>query len=179
MAAPHYPAGVYVASVVAQALGKAGTGTPQFILRVKILGQPDPERPENYIAQNPQYERTIYRALTEKTFEYAAEDFRVLGYDGSKGITVLDPSHPQHVSFAGQVIDVLCKHEKAQDGTDRERWSIYTNFASQPIDAKPLTKDEGRNLDALFGVAMKGKPKPQPRPATVPAAAATDDDFIP
>ncbi len=157
MNGPFYQPGVYVAEVTAQALSKASTGTNQFVLRFKILGTPTDDG--SFFPDANQYERTIYMALTEKTMTFVAEALEKLGYGGT-GFGPLDPSHPNHESFAGNQVDVYCKHENDQSGNPRERWQISRGASSLKV--VPLEAKEVRELDALFGKALKQKPKTNP-----------------
>ena len=160
---PFYEIGAYVGEVVAQALGKTSTGKPQFVLRFRVLGRPDPKDPHNYIPVQ-ENERTMYRVITEKTTEYLLEDLEVLSYQRTS-FGPLDPSHPQHQSFVGQQVEMYCKHENDQNGDLREKWQLSRGASGLKVD--PLDQKGVRELDALFGKALKAKvatvlPKPTP-----------------
>lgn len=173
--APFYAPGNYIAEVTAQALGKAGTGTPQFVLRFRVLGKPDPKDETNYIPVQ-ENERTMFRSITEKTIQYVTEDLEQLGYPAN-GFGPLDPNHPNHHSFVGQQIDVYCKHEKDQQGDLRERWQLSRGPGALKVE--PLDNKGVRELDALFGKSLQAslpKTKPAPRAATASASGITDED---
>lgn len=169
-----YPVGVYVAEVTAQALSKASTGTTQFVLRFKVLGTPSDDGA--FVPDAHQYERTIYMAITEKTIPYVTEALEKLGY-GAGSFGPLDPSHANHESFVGNQIDVYCKHEADQSGDNRERWQLSRGASTLKV--VPLEAKEVRELDALFGKALKAKPKstPQPAVAVMDNQEITDDDI--
>ena len=169
---PFYQQGVYVVEVVGQALGKAMTGTPQFILRFKVLGTPVPDS-DSFDSVSQQYERTLYMALTEKTAPYVKENLEKLGFNGGS-ITILDPGHAQHQSFVGNQIDMYCKHEADQNGNVREKWQISRGAGG--IKADPLDQREMRQLDALFG-KNASKPTLHIRPHVETGAEITDDDI--
>lgn len=170
---PFYEAGLHVAKVVSQGITKASTGNFQFFLRVKILGMADPGDEQNYIPHRTQYERTIYRAITDKTVEYLVQDLDVLGFAG-ESFSELDPSHPQFQNFAGKQFDVVCTHEDDTKGGVREKWSIARGMAgSKPIE--PLQARELRQLDSLFGKALKTRKKPA---ASVPAGRSDADESL-
>lgn len=177
---PFYEEGLHVAKVVSQGITKASTGNFQFFLRVKVLGMADPGDDQNYIPHRTQYERTIYRAITDKTVEYLVQDLEVLGFEG-ESFSELDPSHPQHQSFVGKQFDVTCTHEDDTKGGVREKWSVARGmFGSKPIE--PLQARELRQLDSLFGKALKTRKKPAVSAPAQPGDAneslqITDDDI--
>lgn len=158
-----YQEGPYVGEIISQALGKAKTGTPQFILQFKVLDG------------GPVYTRTIFMAITEKTVEFVVAALEKLGY-GAGTFGALDPSHPNHESFVGRQIDVYCRHENDQNGNLREKWSISRGASAFKVD--PLDNRELRKLDALFG-----KQLPKPAPVSSPprpladGTVITDDDI--
>jgi hypothetical protein len=150
-----YDEGNYVAEVTGQGLGKAKTGTLNFVLGVKILGTPSQDGGIDGVKQR--YNRTIYMYFTDATIPFVVETLRALGYtQGSFG--PLDPGHPQHQSFVGQQIDVYCKHEIGQDGEVREKWSVSRGLPA--VVTEPLNAKEVRELDALFGKALKASAAP-------------------
>jgi hypothetical protein len=161
---PFYEPGVYVAKVVQQGLTKASTGNTQFILRFRVEGKPDPVDPESMQAV-AEFERTIWMTITEKTVERIVGDLRNLGYR-AESFGPLDPSHPSHESFVGNQIEVYCKHEADQSGNQRERWQL--NRAAAAIEIKPLEAKEVRQLDMMFGRALKGTPSAKPTSTRTP-----------
>lgn len=166
MAAPFYEKGVYRCEVVSQAMGEASTGTPQFILRFKVAAKiiGDEEEPVT------QYERTCFRSITEKTIPYFLEDLKTLGFEGGS-FRELDPNTANYHSFKGAQVDMICNHEADQKGEPRERWSIRQLGGA--IEVKPLEPKKYRELDNLFGKALKeacGARKTNGKPA---AAAPT------
>jgi hypothetical protein len=176
--APYYEQGAYVAEVTGQALGKAGTGTPQLVLRFKVIGKPDPHDATNYQSVQ-EYERTMFQAITLNTINFVLEGLKQLGYtDASFG--PLDPSHPNHHSFVGKQIEVYCKHERDLSSNIRERWQLSRGAPALKVD--PLDSKGVRELDSLFGRALKGVAttapvKQQPVPAgNMDGLGITDDD---
>ena len=171
--------GVYVCRILEQGLSEATTGTPQFWLRFEVLGKPDPANPDNYLAASVKRERTMFRAITEKTIDMLTEDLEQLGFQGTS-FRDLQPGTPNHYSFVGQDIDMYCKHE-TYNGAPHEKWQL-----SRPgggMDLKELEPTKLRQLDALFGKALKGIAKPAGAAAARPAsngtaAAAVSDDDI-
>ena len=119
MAKPLYEVGRYACKVTSQALGEAKTGTPQFVLQFTVLGKVDPSDPTRYIPAAAQYERTHFRAITDKTIKYFFEDLKILGFKGSS-FRELDPNTPGFHDFRGLDVDMWCSHEDDQDGGKRE-----------------------------------------------------------
>lgn len=180
---PFYPVGRYACKVISQALGEAGTGNPQFALRFQVMGLVDPADPTRFIPGQQQYERTYYRTITEKTIDYFLEDLKALGFTGSS-FKELDPATPNFHDFKGLDIDMWCAHENAQDGGEREKWSVARQggeLTMNPIDPKKV-----RDLDNLFGKQLKSlkaaAPAPQQRApeqaaaTPVPSYQGVDED---
>lgn len=180
MGAPFYAKGRYVCEIVNQALGKSSTkGTPQFVLRFKVLGTPDPDTPENFIKDANQYERSLYRYLTEASAEYTVADLRSLGFEGDS-FKLLDPSTPGFHNFAGLVVDMICDHEQNDKKEWQEKWGLLRGPGEFKV--APLEAAQVRQLDNLFGKHLKeskgaSAPRP-PQPAAI-YADGVDDDSIP
>ncbi len=162
MSAPHYPEGGYIGKVTSQALVKAGTGTPQFVIRFTV------ERTSRGEDPNGKFERTIYRAITEKTKDYVKEDLEALGFTG-KSFSDLSPNSPNHFDLTGKEISVYCKHESDTESNMREKWSI-SKFKSKEIEGEPVT--DFASLDAMFDFSSAAAP-PKPKAATKSNASAT------
>lgn len=159
MAKPFYDEGVHIGEITAQGFNKAKSGTRQFMIRVKVLGLPVNE--DGFTPHDQQFERTIYMALTAATVPFVAETLRHLGYE-EDSFGPLDPNHSKHHSFVGQQVNLYCRHEEF-DGQWNEKWSISRGLS--PLQSEALTTKEVRELDALFGKALKGG-KADPTPAT-------------
>lgn len=174
MSGPFYEAGAYIGEVTQQALGKASTGTPQFVVRFRVLGKPDPADPSAFTPVQ-EYERTIYRAITPNTIDYVMEDLEKLGYEKG-GFGPLDPSHPDHQSFVGMQIDVYCKHEKNMKGDMGEKWQLSRGASTLKVD--PIDSKGVRELDAMFGKALKAKlPQKAVAPKSEPVLAGGPPPF--
>jgi hypothetical protein len=172
---PFYQVGVYVCEVVSQAIGEAGTGTPQFILRVKVIGVPITGTSE-YETVRQSYERTIYMPITDKTMQFFEENMERLGFDGDS-LAQLDPSTPNHISFVHKMIDCYCKHEENQKGESMERWMI--SRGAPAIEAVPVPLAKMRKLDALWGKARgkSGRTVVPSSPLRDQSQEITDDDI--
>lgn len=176
---PYYAVGRYACKVTAQALGETSTGNPQFVLRFQVLGLVDPADPGKYIAAGQQFERTHYRAITEKTIKYFLDDLKILGFDGSS-FKDLDPATEGFHDFRGMDIDMWCAHENGQDGGQREKWGVARQGGS--LEVKPLEPKKLRDLDNLFGKQLKGlKPGPSARPVPInaPSDMGISDEDVP
>ncbi len=179
---PHYAKGKYVGKILNQALGKAKTGTPQLVIQIRVLGTPDPQDPGSYKADPHQYERTIYRAITEKTIQYVIEDLKSLGV-AIQSLKQLDPSTPGFIDMRGMDADFYCNHEPGQDGGVREKWGVAMQASEFSVEA--LEPAKMRELDNLFGKQLKeafragSAPRTQPQPAVAIAnsVGVTDDDI--
>jgi hypothetical protein len=174
---PFYDEGKYRCRITAQALGKAKTGTPQFILKFLVLGV---SLGEQEYDQTTQYERTMYRAITEKTIEYVKEDLQAIGFN-RESFKYLDPNQNDFQDFTGAELTMYCSHENDQNGDMRERWGIDRGARGLKVD--PLEPKGMRELDALFGKHLKGlKPATPParnaaeQPGSLAVAGITDDD---
>jgi hypothetical protein len=171
-----YEQGRYACEIVQQAMTKASTGTPQFVLRFRVIefsnGEPVPQ----------QYERTSYRAITEKTMPYVQRDLDVLGFTGDS-LRQLDPSNPNYQNFVGQTVEFNCNHEKDQNGDLRERWGVAWNAPSKEIEGDPLESSQYRQLDALFNrnrskSTSSAQPKQQAnQPAQQPVPRQSSEDL--
>jgi hypothetical protein len=153
MSAPFYAEGNYVCEIISQAMTEASTGNPQFVLRFKVLGAPDPKNPDNYLVAPQQYERSCYRTITEKTIDWFIDDLRVLGFTGNS-FRDLSSDSPNFCNFKGLTIDMYCKHVPGQNG-EREEWNISHPRSNSP-EYKQLDSKQVRKLDDLFGKQLRG-----------------------
>jgi len=166
---PFYSVGLHVGEITKQGLSKTSTGKPQFVLGVKILGQPSAD---GVVPWQQQYERTVYMVLTDKTIDFATENLKRLGFTGTS-LSQLDPSNATFQSFKGNQVELWCKHEPDQQGQMRERWQV-SNGGINAISGDPLDQREMRQLDTLFGRALRtGTP---PSPSAYTNTEITDDD---
>ncbi len=164
--------GTYRGKITRWGVGKAGTGTPQLSVTVQILGKVDTSDSESGLLPAPNYERTIFRAITEKTIDYVIADLRRLGYDRD-GFADAQPESPTAFDFFGIECNVVCEHDSYQ-GKAKERWS----FGGGTFEQVPLEPNVVKSLDALFGKKFKESRKTSPvqpmgQPAMSQEAAAT------
>lgn len=193
----YYSQGLYQMEVTEQRLGKTSNGNPQWVVRGKIQNRVHDDGSTE--PAQAQYDRTIYRVITDKTVPYLMEDLEALGCPGIESFGQLDQGHAQCFDLRGQWITVQCKHGEYQ-GNGREEWSFFADRTSS-LEVTPLNAQEVRNLNNMFGKALKGmkpatngkpaaaqpaqkqtKPagmvsSPKPRPAPVAAGPSMDPDI--
>lgn len=169
---PHYPEGRgYLLKILSWALGKsAQKGTPQFSIKVKVLGKIDPDNTDSFFPDARQFERTINLYMTEKSSENTAKAIRKLGYDRTS-YRYLDPDSVDAFDFAGIEFEGFCGHEAGQDGKLYEKWGVANENMSKPLDVARLEDKERRSLDDLFGKYLKDSGGSKPQPAAVMAMA--------
>jgi hypothetical protein len=137
-----YDEGNYLGEITDQAIGAAGTGNPQLVLQFRVL---------SYANGDPvakQYERTMYRTITEKTLSFVQQDLDTLGFTGTS-FRQLDPAFEGFHDLTGKQVEFYCTHEENLKGEMREKWSIA--HGPRPIKCDPLAESDYRRLDALFG----------------------------
>lgn len=185
--------GKYWAKVTNQGLGVTSTGKPQFVLSFTILGKVNPQDPEGALISCEQYERSMFRTITDKTVEWLLDDIKHLCQRGNlapdiSGFEQLDPKTPGFLNLANIEFEAFCQHD-TYEGKTRERWSVSTGGGGG-LEIKPLDNTEVRKLNAMFGKQLKrlsnGAPKtpasPEPpKESVVPmrSPANTPDDEIP
>jgi len=162
-----------------QGLSEAKTGTLQVVIKFRVLRC---TQPAGEVAE--QYERTVYLAVTEKTFQYLIPKLEAIGYNRD-GLRFLNLEDPQHHDLRGQEVEMYCQHEN--DNTDatkqREKWDIAAR-QSKALDLTPADAKALRTMDALYGRARKNagltsKPA-SARPVPVePDGLGIDDSEIP
>ena len=165
---PHYPAtGGYLLRIVDQALGKsAQKGTPQFSVKVKVLGKVDPENPDNFFPDGRQFERTINVYFTEKSIDGAIATIKALGFTGTS-FKFLDKATQGFHDFTGVEAEGYCEHEAGVDGKLYEKWNFSRPGGGKALDVTRLEDKERRELDNLFGKNLAAStPKQVAAPAT-------------
>ena len=144
-----YEPGRYVGRVTNHVLGRTKTGKPQFILTFEVIGKADGgDVPANY-------ERSVFRVITDKTVDYVMQDLDQLGFSGEK-FGDLDVAESGVWDIRGQEFAFSCTHEE-YDGKHHERWSLARDGGT--MQHTPLESKEVRQLDALFGRELKARKK--------------------
>ena len=162
----YFPPGNYRAVVTSQALGETKkTGNPQFVLSFQVL------EPLNHPAPGMnQYERSIFRVITDNTVEYLFQDLERLGFYG-QSFSQLDPETDGFHSFIGQEIEVFCKHEE-YEGNAVERWSLSRGGG---LEIKSLPAKSRRELDNKYGAQLKKLFGRSPQPLDVANQKVADE----
>lgn len=175
MSAPHYAEGGYIGKVTQQALVKAGTGTPQLVIRFTVERYWDKDKKAEVPCEQ-RYERTIYRTITAKTAEYVKQDLDNLGFTGTS-FKELDPNTAGHFDLTGREINVFVKHEADQESNLREKWGISQYSGSKEIEGEPVTDfaalDELVDFTANKAAAPKAS-APKKSAATTTAGAGSN-----
>lgn len=132
-------------------LGEAKTGTAQIVIAFTPLGRIDPADPEGQLISCPDWERTIFRSITDKTIDWVLKDLAVLHYT-HETFDYLSTDHPQYDPLRGIDFQATCEHQM-YEGKQQERWQIA--HAGGSVVVKLLDPKDIRKLNALFGKQLK------------------------
>ena len=171
---PYYAAGRYWGKVVNQQLGESSTGKPQIVITFQVLGRVNAADPEGELLPcGENYERSVFRSITDKTIDWIMRDLEKLGFTGTS-FKQLDLGSPNAYDLRGHELAFSCQHGTNQEGKPREEWSVSGEGNSVVV--KPLEPKAVRDLDNLFGrqlkamaAAAKKVDAPSDTPADVPA----------
>lgn len=160
--------GRYWCKVTDQGLGLNSKDNEQFYLKFEVVGRINPADPEGQLLDCPQgKERTVYRVITAKTFDWLKRDLKYLCECGKLtpkfgGVEMLDPRTPGFVDFTNIEFETWCEHD-TYEGKTRERWNIESGGG----EVKPLDDKAIRKLNAMFGkeLASLGPPPQAATPA--------------
>lgn len=156
-----YQPGKHMGRITKWGMGKTKNGNPQLFFSAEIIGKLNAD---GSLASCPQFERTVFRVITDKTIEYIVEDLKNLGYP-HETFDQLDPSAPNAHSFAGLQVPLTCKHD-TYEGKTNEKWEFA--FGGAGYQAVPLERRQVAELNATFGKFLRGG-KTTP-PASIPMA---------
>lgn len=169
------PAGRYMARIEGHKLTESKQkGTPQLAFSLTILGRMDPADPERLTDDGAGLQRTIFRALTENTFQRVWSELDKLDFVGDE-FSLLDEelSGDKFVSLAGKEIPVRMKPEVYQ-GQEQERWEfdMLGGFVPQSTSAA-----KAREVDTMFSRkrTQAGGAAAGAKPAAGPAKRANAD----
>lgn len=174
-----YQIGNYRGRLVSQKLGQTSNGNSQLVFTFTILGQIDLADPDGALIACPNYNRSVFRVITDKTIQYVTQDIKRLitaaGLSAApKDFDDLDERTPGFLDLRGTEIDLYCQHDNYQ-GEDREKWQISHGGSGGP-EVKPLDSAGIRKLNAMFGKQLQketaaGKPADPKPPSAKPNAA--------
>lgn len=156
---PYYPKGNYKGTIIEQALSENDKGTAFVALKVRVDGQP---------TGMEDYERTITLYITDSAVPYTVEKLRSLGYDRQSWKDI-DPATSNYFNFVGIEASLYCKHEAGEKGTF-EKWDISTPRAGKALE--PIAANKVRQLDMMFGNALKSGATAPKAKAPMPVAVA-------
>jgi len=153
MAKTFYEPGRYWGTITRQRLGETKTGKAQLVLSFQVLGKINPADPQGELLPVPaQYERTVFRVITDKTIGYVTDDLLTLGFTGAS-FQDFDEGSPNCCDLRNHEHAFSCTHENDQDGEPREKWSIARDSTGPNV--KALDEKAIRKLDAMFGKHLK------------------------
>lgn len=154
MAKITFAPGRYWGKVINQQLGKTSTDKPQIVISFAVLGKVDPADPEGALLPCPAGDRTVFRVITDKTAEWAAQDLEKLGFTGAR-FSDVDLNSSAACDMRGNEAAFSCIHSEYPEGSGdlREKWSVASDGGS--FEATPLEPKEARQLDAMFGKYLK------------------------
>jgi hypothetical protein len=181
-----YEPGRYWGQITNQELSKSSTGNPQIVISFRLVGRVNLSDPEGELLRCPDGERRMFRSITDKTIEYVLDDLQKLGFNGTS-FSQIDLEREGCIDLRSTEHAFMCAHEE-YNGKVREKWSLSGDFKSEPLPEK-----EARQLDALFGAALRKRAKqapaaekPQPKHEPVTQGVGTganveprDDSDIP
>jgi hypothetical protein len=166
----------YRVAITRQGFTEAASGNIQFFLCFDVIAKVvHPAEVE--VAQQS---RIYFKAITDKTIEYLAEDLKTLGYTGET-LSDLDPEAGNHISFVGCEVFMYCQYEAdPKTGEDREKWSV-ARAGGGTFEAKPVNRAKLAELDKRFGALTKQGSKPIQKPDGPPpldftGTGVTEDD---
>ncbi|MFA5135710.1 MAG: hypothetical protein WC505_08065 [Patescibacteria group bacterium] len=167
--------------IIGSRLGKSGKGNPQWCVSVKPYAVENSNAPvdsaERWCSLSIEpYERTIFRALTDKSIDYVVQDLDNLGITVSNW-GQLDENDPNHVELRGKNTIAVCSHE-TYEGKEREKWGFARSKGELQIEA--LSPAEVMQLNALFRDRLFKPMQPAaatPAPMPVTNKPETKDDL--
>jgi len=150
---PYYAAGRYWGKVVNQQLGESSTGKPQIVITFQVMGRVNAADPEGELLPcGENYERSVFRSITDKTIDWTMRDLATLGFTGTS-FKQIDLGSPNACDLRGHELAFSCQHGTNQEGKPREEWSVSGEGNSVVV--KPLEPKAVRDLDNLFGRQLK------------------------
>lgn len=152
-----YNQGLYLGTVVSQAMSETSNGNPQFVLTFNVVGKVDQTQPDTILSCQ-EGQRSVFMVFTEKTIDFSLEALKSIGFY-KPSFSFLDPSRPDHQSFVGKEIEVWCAH-KPYENELREKWTISNGGGG--LNLKPIQSATMRKLDSMFGGKLKSVIPDQP-----------------
>lgn len=121
----------------------------------------------------PQFERAVFKYITENTVDYVVQDLEKLGYDRGN-FDELDSTHPNAFPFVGLEINVYLEYETYQ-GKEKERWNFSRDGG---LKNTPMEKSEAAKVNAMFAAKLRKPSKPAPQqPAMSSTTQQAEETF--
>lgn len=173
-----YEKGRYLCEVVSQCLTESSKGTPCIEIKFNVVAQ---QISPNEMEQVNQNVRTWWGYLSDKAIDRTIKDMKSIGILIDSFSDINSPA----ASIVGNEIVMYCSHEKDDRNNPKEKWGVAFTFT----ESKPLATDKARQLDAMFGAALKQAkkesasvtavrtfPKTNSEPPPVRSFEVSDDD---
>lgn len=142
----HIAEGRYIAEVEAWDLGETSTGKPVFHVFVKLIGRPDPERPDVVLPLGPEIEDREAKVdiyFSEKAYDMSFKKLDLLGYEGGD-LRQLHPGEQDSHDFTGARV-VVRASDSEYNGRTFSKFDIDLPFAKRA--KKDLTTQSIAELD--------------------------------
>lgn len=170
-----YEKGRYRCEVVSQCLTESSKGSPCVEIKFNVMAR---EIGPNSVSPVNQNIRTWWGYLTEKAIDRTIKDLQTIGIRVDSFSEIND----SRSSIIGNEIAMYCGHEVDQNSNPKEKWGVAFTFT----ESAPLPLDKSRQLDALYGAALKkAKKESAPVAKREPQAAVAvmndgiSDDDVP
>jgi hypothetical protein len=170
-----YEPGIYWIRIKDFRLGKSSKKeTPQWVLTFQVESKVNTADPEGSAYACDQYERSIFRAITDKTIDWLKSDIAFLLEQGKIDDTFdrmdrLDSGTPGCLPLAGIICQAYCNH-KTFEGNTKEEWGLGYE-RGRKLEIKLLESADVRKLDSMFGKQLRGSRAPKSAPTVQPAPA--------
>ncbi|MAH46991.1 hypothetical protein CMI37_14285 [Candidatus Pacearchaeota archaeon] len=147
----YYEPGEYWAEILNHGLTESRKlKTPQLFVTMRVLGTVNPEEPDKYDPVQRQYERTIYKPLTDKTVAFVMDFLVAIGFTGER-YADFDLLNGGSCDLRGNSIKVYCEHE-TYNAKEQERWNLSRGSRVQPMEQTAVSR-----LDSLFGQELRSR----------------------
>jgi len=167
-----YEPGVYWIEIVDHRIVESRKKIPQMMIAFRVLSRVNTSDPEGSAFTCDQYERSMWKSITDKTIDWLKQDVQYLleqgGLDDSfDRMDRLDSQTPGCLQFIGIKCQARC-NSNTFEGKTTDKWGLgYEPEGGKKLDINLLDNAGVRKLDALFGKQLKSNsaPKSAPPPA--------------
>ena len=102
-----------------------------------------------------EYQRRVELTITPNTIDFVLDKLSRLGVTGITAWSQLDPETDGYFSLSGQSVQLLNTPKPGQDGKTYDNFDLPPQH--EPKEVEPAGKKALKDLDALFGKALKAK----------------------